>query len=52
MGARTKHILSTGIRSQAVSIIAAALEPATYAEISILEGMRNFWMAARQARGL
>ena len=48
MGARTKHILSTGIRSQAVSIIAAALEPATYAEISILEGMRTFgWLLDR-----
>lgn len=45
MGARTKHILSTGIRNQAVSMIAAALEPAAYAEISIREGMRSFgWL--------
>ena len=45
MGARAKHILSTGIRSQAVSLVAAALNPAAYAEVSIREGMRSFgWL--------
>jgi hypothetical protein len=44
-GVRTKRILSTEIRSQTVSLIAAALNPAAYAEVSIREGMRSFgWL--------
>lgn len=42
---RTIHILSTGIRSQTVSMIAAALKPTAYAEVSVREGMRSFaWL--------
>jgi dienelactone hydrolase len=45
MSVRTKRILSTGIRSQTVSLIAAALNPAAYAEVSIRDGMRSFrWL--------
>jgi dienelactone hydrolase len=45
VAARTKHIQSTGIRSQVVSLIAAALSPTAYAEVSVREGMRSFaWL--------
>jgi dienelactone hydrolase len=39
---REKHLLSTGIRSQAVSLIAAALDPAAYTDVSIREGIPTF----------
>ena len=42
MSRGTIRILSTGIRSQTVSLIAAALNPAAYAEVSIRDGMRSF----------
>jgi dienelactone hydrolase len=45
MGAQTKRLLSTGIRSQAVSLITAALDPKAYAEVSVREGIRSFgWL--------
>ena len=45
MGARTKRVLSTGIRSQAVSLITAALDPKAYAEVSVRKGIRSFgWL--------
>ena len=45
MGAHTKRLISSGMRSQAVSLITSALDPKAYAEVSVREGIRSFgWL--------
>jgi dienelactone hydrolase len=40
--ARSARIESTGIRSQVIALIASALQPATYSELLVREGMPSF----------
>jgi hypothetical protein len=41
-GAQSVWANSTGIRSQVIALVASALQPATYSELVIQEGMRSF----------
>jgi hypothetical protein len=41
-GSRQMRLESTGIRTQVVALVAAALEPGLFAEVHIREGMKSF----------
>ena len=41
-GSQSVRVISTGIRSQVIALVAAALQPSTYSELVVREGMRSF----------
>jgi len=41
-GAQLVRMNSTGIRSQVIALVASALQPTTYSELLVREGMRSF----------